>query len=1761
MSDVILHKGTHSTIYRKITEDNPYVVKVLNKRHPDPTELQQLQNEYELTRSLDLDGVRCAYELSSYDGHPSLKLCYVAGKTVKEYFVAQEQTLDVVLPFFVQLCGHLAQLHEQGIIHRDLSSQNIIYDPGSREVTLIDLGLSTTLDLKHSSKHPQDLIGTLAYMAPEQTGRMNRSVDQRSDLYALGVIMYEVLSGQLPFATSDNLELVYSHLARTPAPLHTLDNSRRSYHVPEPLSDLIQRLLAKNPGERYQSAHGLHSDLVQMAHLWESNKAIPNLELGKRDHATTFRIPEQLYGREAEVNQLEQAFQRSRQGETELLLVTGSAGIGKSSLIHELHRTVTQHRGYFLEGKFDQLNQNTPFSALIQAFRSFTRHILTESDEQLKKWKSRIQKAVGNQGRVITQIIPELTYVIGEQPELSELGAGESQNRFNYVMHRFLLALTSSDAPIVLFLDDLQWADLNTLELIKSLLHSTSNQNIFLLGAYRDQEVVSTHPLSLTIRDLEKEQAPLSSIHLEALPEEAAQHLIADTLHTDSSEVSELTRSVYSKTKGNPFFLRQYLNALYQQQILYPKSNEESLAWTWDSDRMHQVDLSDDVVELLTERIDELPDDTNDLLSNAACLGNTFSRSLLRTLESHSPNKPLRKQLWPAIQAGFIRPDEDSLKLINDRENGSSQTTDYEQYSFNHDRIQQAFYQRTPKSNRAQHHLHLARQIEANLKEEDEETHLFNLVGQYNQALDLLGKQERQKVLRLNTKAGQKALQSGAFSPAMQYFDVAFGLLDNKEALWQTDYELALSLFGGYIDAAFLNGKVSTLLELSSIVKDKAKDPLDKVGVYNILVDVYTAESKYEQAIEQGLEILEELDVTFPSKPSMLHIGTWLGQTKWKLRGKDPQDLAFLPKAVEPYVKEALPIIKRMSPPAFMSGSDLFPLLVFKMVHLSLKYGNTSLSPFGYASYAITLSGVLGDVEQGYEFGQMSEFLIDRLDADDQKDQVLFVNNVFLKHWVQHLDTCIEPLMEAYQLGMRVGNLVGGTWAAYYSLLWQFHTGRPLEQLTEDLEAFSETFRFYKQDGAHDRTEVLRHLVKNLTGDSDDITRIGDSEQQEQELKTSLSQSDDKAMIFFFHFSKILLENYLGEAKKAVQYADEAANYLDAVLGQPDIPQFHFHRTLALIQASRDGDITLNRKRKKQIKKSISSMKKWMKKAPENYRHKYELMQAEWLDLKGQSDKASPHYAQAQKAAQRNRYIHEEALCCERAYYHFEKLQGGFLAQIHLAKAYELYGGWGAQEKQKQLKNTHAETLNVNFEENRFSLTKESSNGSSSSHAYLDLATIMQTAQALTSEIRLDQLKKRLMELLLENAGAQRGLLLLYQDDQLQINSRAHSHGESKMHISLEVQDYDQQNDLAKSVVQYVKRTRDHVVLNDARANEQFTSDAYIISHKPKSIMCLPLLNKGDLIGYIYLENNLTTNAFTPQRINLLSMIAAQLAISLQNVTLYENTQQLNENLRQEMAERKRLEQERIKVEAENLRKSQELEEARRLQLSMLPKNLPELDGYQMAAFMTTATEVGGDYYDYQLNGDNLTVVVGDATGHGLKAGTIVTAVKSSFGIVGGRYDVDDALQLINQSIKGLDLRLLSMCISYGNLDTDKHVMEFSSVGMPPLLHYHHENNEISEYIFEACPLGTFPNQTFETQKIQVKPGDTLLLMSDGFPELMDKDGKWLSYDRVESTFKSIGTKTPDQIIKTLKEEIEHWSGGQKPDDDVTFFVIQRERS
>jgi predicted ATPase/serine phosphatase RsbU (regulator of sigma subunit)/tRNA A-37 threonylcarbamoyl transferase component Bud32 len=1759
MSEVVLHKGSHSTIYRRDDGDQPYIIKVLNKRHPNPFQLQQLHNEFELSNGLKLNGIRSAQELSNRDGHPALVLPYISGKTVKEYFIVQEQPLDKVLNLFVDLSAHLAELHGEGIIHRDLSSQNILYNPHTGNVTLIDLGLSTTLDIKQAATTPQDLAGTLAYMAPEQTGRMNRTVDQRSDLYALGVIMYEVLSGQLPFTAADDLELVYSHLARIPTPLHELDTSRRSYQVPEPLSNLVQQLLSKNPEQRYQSADGLHNDVRQMADMWETNQAIPFLELGAHDRATTFRIPEKLYGRESDFRKLEQAFTRARQGETELTLVTGAAGIGKSSLIQELYPAVTEHRGYFLEGKFDQLNQNTPFSALIQALRSFTQQILTESDEQLQQWKRRILKAVGNQGQVITRIIPELNFVIGDQPELTDLGAGESQNRFNYVMQRFLTAITTSGAPIVLFLDDLQWADQNTLELLKSILLSVTDRNLLVIGAYRDQEVSSTHYLQLTLNDLEKEEAAISRVHLDVLSEEATSHLIADTLHTIPDEVRELTEQVYSKTKGNPFFLRQYLNALYQQQILYPVTDQQAFSWSWDSQRLHQVNLSDDVVALLTDRIEELPEVTTYLLRHAACLGNTFSRSLLQSIESAQSEQPLQKRLLPAIQAGFIRPDEESLQVIDTSENGSAKTTEYEHYRFSHDRIQQAFYERTPEEERAQLHLELARQIEQNLSDTVEEENLFNLVGQFNKALSLLNPSERQKVMTLNTRAGQKALNAGAFTPAMRYFKNALDLLEDPEALWNEDYELALSLYNGYVDAAFLNGEVEPLLELTEVVKSHARDPLDKVRVYNILVDVYTADSKYEKAIGQGLEILEELGVTFPSNPSMLHVFSWLGKTKWKLRGKEPQDLAFLPVTDNPYVIEALPIIKRMSPPAFMSGSNLFPLFVFKMVHLSLEHGNTDLSPFGYASYAITLSGVLGDVEQGFEFGKMSKYLIDRLDANDQKDQVLFVNNVFLKHWKQHLNTCIDPLMEAYQLGMRVGNLIGGTWSAYYSLLWQFHTGRNLQDLHKDLKSFSDTFRLYKQDGAHDRTEVLRHLVRNLMGTSDNPKLIGETQEQEDQIKQTLSENDDKAMIFFFHFCKMMLENYLGEAHQAVAYADDAATYLEAVLGQPDVPQFHFHRTLALIQAAREGTIQLNRKRKKQIKKGISSMKKWKKKAPENYEHKYELMQAEWLDYRGKTDEAGPHYAQAQRAAQRHQYIHEEALCSERANRHFETLHGGFIANLHLAKAYELYGAWGAQQKQHQLKEAHAEVLDLHIEDNLLTQSTRGSVDSTSSHAYLDLATIMQTAQALTSEIRLDQLKKRLMELLLENAGAQRGILLLYNDDELWVNAEAHSLSDSKMSISLEREAYEDYNQLSQSVIQYVKRTRTHVVINDARSNEQFSGDTYIISQKPKSIMCLPLLNKGDLIGYIYMENNLTTNAFTPQRINLVSMIAAQLAISLQNVTLYENTQQLNENLRQEMAERKRLEQERIKVEAENLRKSQELEEARRLQLSMLPKHLPDIEGYQMAAFMTTATEVGGDYYDYQLSDDMLTLVVGDATGHGLKAGTIVTAVKSSFGIVGGRYDVDQALGLINQSIKGLDLRLLSMCMIYGNLDIENHRLNFSSAGMPPMLHYKSKEKRITDYVFEATPLGIFSDQMYETQNIPLAPGDTLLLMSDGFPELFNSEGEWLTYERVEEIFREIATQSPDDIIKALQEEIDQWAGNVKPDDDITFFVLQRQ--
>ncbi len=846
----LIYESNKSLVYRGRLEHNnkPVIIKIIKEEHPTPEDLARYRVEYEIIQNLNLDSVVTAYSLQPFKNSLVMILEDFGGESLRSFMASQKFTLLGFLTMAIKIAESLGEIHSKNVIHKDINPSNIVINPATGQLKIIDFSIATALSRENpQTKNSHALEGTLAYMSPEQTGRMNRVIDYRTDFYSLGVTFYELLTEKLPFDTTDTMELVHCHIAKQPVPPHEIKGE-----IPQAISDIVMKLLAKTAEERYQSAWGLKADLESCLFQLQTSGNITEFTLGSQDISDKFQIPKKLYGREKEIEQLLAAFERvagslnnqtdsenqistdnnSDNDKTEIMLISGYSGIGKSALVKLIEKPITNRNGYFIWGKFDQYKRTIPYSAIVIAFSELVRQLLTESETQLTVWREKLRSAFGPNGQIIIDVIPEVELIVGSQSPVPELGPTESQNRFNLVFQNFIRVFCQPQHPLVIFLDDLQWADSATLKLIELMMTDEQTKYLFLIGAYRDNEVSSTHPLIMTLESLRNQESIINYIALSPLEIDHVTNLIAETLHSDRESVKSLAELVISKTNGNPFFVNQFLKTLYQENLLtfeLPQSGNKG-GWQWNVAQIEQCAITDNVVELMIQKLKKLPESTQQILRLVACLGNQFDLNTLCLINEKEASATFQA-LLPAIKEGLILPSSEleakSVELIH-----------YPllilNYKFLHDRVQQAAYTLIDDSQKKAVHLRIGRQILANTPTEYRSERIFELVDHLNVGRSLIvEEQEQMELAILNLEAARKAKEATAYFAAKEYLTASMEGL--SEDIWNADYNLALALHKERADVEYLNGNFEESEEFINITLEKAHSVLEKAEIYNLL--------------------------------------------------------------------------------------------------------------------------------------------------------------------------------------------------------------------------------------------------------------------------------------------------------------------------------------------------------------------------------------------------------------------------------------------------------------------------------------------------------------------------------------------------------------------------------------------------------------------------------------------------------------------------------------------------------------------------------------------------------------------------------------------------------------------------------------------------------------------------------------------------------------------------------------------------------------
>jgi len=1540
----LIYESSTSLVYRGHNEqDNqPVIIKLIKEDYPTPEELNRYKREYEITANLSLlDGVVKVYKLQQVRNSLAMILEDFGGESLKIFRASQKFTTLGFLTTAIKVAETLGEIHGKNVIHKDINPSNIVFNPATGQVKLIDFSISTASNVeKVPNKNPNFLEGTLAYMSPEQTGRMNRVIDYRTDFYSLGVTFYEILAGQLPFPTTDPMELVHCHIAKQPVPLAEI-----APEIPQAVSDIVMKLLAKTAEERYQSAWGLKADLESCLFQWQTSGVISEFPLASQDISDKFQIPQKLYGRQREVETLLAAFERvaatnnrpnrteqtqisvlkkesksrkessrsvfargQHKSRSEMMLIAGYSGIGKSAMVKILDKPITRRRGYFIWGKFDQYKRTIPYSAVVSAFSELVRQLLTESEAQLAVWREKLRSSFGHNGQIIIDVIPEVELIVGSQSPVAELGPTESLNRFNLVFQNFIRVFCQPEHPLVIFLDDLQWADSATLKLIELMMTDEATQYLFLIGAYRDNEVSPTHPLMMTVETLRNQEAIINEIALSPLGVENITHLIAETLHSDRESVKPLAELVVSKTDGNPFFVNQFLQTLYQENLLvfHPPQSGSKGGWHWDMNQIEQCAITDNVVDLMVQKLRKLPSSTQQVLRLVACLGNEFDLNTLSLINEKEASETF-SQLLPAIKSGLILP---SSEL-------ESKSLDYVlfpllilNYKFLHDRVQQAAYALIDDSQKKAVHLKIGRQILENTPAEYRADRIFELVDHLNVARSLI-KDDREliELATLNLEATRRAKDATAYVSALQYLTAG---MDGLTAdIWDSHYDLAFALYMERANVEYLNGYFDNSEEFINITLEKARSPLEKVEIYNLLIVQYTLRAKYEEAVKAGIKALNLLGIDLPLDGLQKVISEEFAAATNFLAGREIASLIDAPEMTVPDKKVAVKLITNLLTSAYLKNPDLWKVSVLKGVNLSLKYGLVPEASLCYAGYGMFLNAVSGDYKAAYQFGLLSLNLSEKSGNIGLKCRACSSLVSIFYYWFNHIKDSHAISNEGYQAALESGDLEYAGYILSNRIANSFFQGKEISQIMADTSRYLQFSQKTKNQLVTDILLGVDLILRNLSKLTPEKFVFESEDISEAEFIENCKAHQNLYSLCLYQIRKCQVMYWYGNFNEALQLALEVEKQLSFITGAIPATEWNFFFSLVLAAVFPNVSEDQQKLYLEKLEANQKQMKIWADNCAENFLHKYLLVQAEIARISKKDSEAVELYDFSINLAQDNEFVQNEALANELAA-KFWLSKGKYqYAKIHLREAHSCYLRWGAVRKVEDLEQKYPQLremtpLNGSFNNNQTTTTIHSSTGSDA--RVLDLATVMKASLAISSEIVLDKLLASLMRISLENAGAQLGFLILVRDGQLLILAKASVFSEDVAVLQFTpVEGY---QDLPVTVINYVERTRSDLVLSNAAAEGLFTADPYVAQHQLQSILCTPIINQGKLIGILYLENNLTVGAFTPQRLEVLRLLSSQVAISLENALLYNSVEQKVQERTQELNEKnERLEQ------------------------------------------------------------------------------------------------------------------------------------------------------------------------------------------------------------------------------------------------------------
>ena len=1444
------------TLYRARQRDNPSPLLAVapTADQPSPLSLRRLEHEYSLAAEIESTWAAKPIALTRHEGRTILVIEDPGGEPLDRVLDRdKQQPVDVArfLGLAINLATALGHVHQRGLIHKDIKPENVLValEPSgdTGHVWLTGFGIASRLPREQQVPAPPEFIaGSLAYMSPEQTGRMNRSIDTRSDLYSLGVTLYQMLTGVLPFAAADPLEWVHCHIARQP--IAPADRCA----VPEPLSDIIMRLLAKNAEDRYQTAAGLEADLRRCLVQWQTHGRIDSFPLGADDLSDRLLIPEKLYGREREVDTLLAAFDRIvAGGRPELVLVSGYSGVGKSAVVNELHKSLVPPRGLFASGKFDQYKRDIPYATLAQAFQGLIRPLLSKPEAELSKWRDALVRALNPNGSLLVDLVPELKLIIGEQPTVAPLPPQEAKTRSHFAFRQFIGVFARPEHPLALFLDDLQWLDAATLDVLEDLLVQDDLAHLLLIGAYRDNEVDPVHPLMRRLAAIREAGAAMQEIRLTPLGSGDLAHLIADTLHCDSQRATSLAQLMHGKTAGNPFFVIQFIQALVEEGLVSFEHGDAR--WRWDLDAIHAKGYTDNVVDLMVNKLNRLPATTQTALQQLACIGNSAESAVLSAVLETS-EQGTETALWDALQLELIVRSEDS-------------------YRFAHDRVQEATYSLMAEEARAEAHLRIGRLLHAHTPPEKREEAIFEIVNQLNRGAELIvSEEERFQVAELNLIAGKRAKGSTAYASALQYFVAGQALL--TDAAWERDHDLIFQLELQRAECEFLTGELTFAAERLEILRTRASDAVELAMATCVGIDVYMTLGQMDRAIDICLDYLRRIGIDWPLHPTEEQVKGEYQRIWSQLGGREIEEVIDLPLMNDPTSIATLDVLTKASAPALFTDINLSALVICRAVSLSIEHGNNDSSCLIYVYVSDIAGHRLGDYKNAFRFAQLGYDLVEKRGLKRVQAATYHTFAAMIMPWMKHPLVCSGLTRQAFETANKIGDLTCAVLARMGLIGLLIAAGDPLVAVQSEAENGFNFAHRAKFAFGFDTISMLLGFIRTLRGMTTQFGSFNHAEFDEIEFERNLNHPP--LAHFWYWVRKLQTHFFAGDFASAIEASLKARPLL---WSSPtfEIAEYEFYSALsrAALWDSAPSDQRQEHfealaAHYKRLQYGRNIARRISKTAPRWSVRRLRASRAESWTQSAFTNR--PSVRPARMALSRMRRLAYEVAAQFYAARGFETF-----ADAYLRNARNCYDRWGAQGKVKQLDERYPRL--------REGRTPAPSSAIGAPFGQLDVETVVRASQALSSEMVFPRLIERLLRITVEHAGAERGLLILIRDGEPRIEAEATT-GPGRIDVAIR-EGQATPSDLPQSALHYVIRTQESVLLDDASSDNVYSKDEYVRQNHSRSVLCLPIVRQGKLVGVLYLENNLAPLVFTSSRVAVLQLLASQAAISLENASLY----------------------------------------------------------------------------------------------------------------------------------------------------------------------------------------------------------------------------------------------------------------------------------